>query len=155
MHTHTWEGSWPVPDMDSEPGKSKWFAKGNLEEMSYINDVNCFKGAALSLSPLVYLSTCIHFPSNKHFTCFNKIVAQKECYWQAHINETEVLSTPGETLVWSQCHLAFSGIVGCGSANFWMWNLSKNSMSWPNTLEQWQEPWTMQWRPGLPNFVGC
>lgn len=111
--------------------------------------------SSLSLSPLVYLSTCIHFPSNKHFTCFNKIVAQKECYWQAHINETEVLSTPGETLVWSQCHLAFSGIVGCGSANFWMWNLSKNSMSWPNTLEQWQEPWTMQWRPGLPNFVGC
>lgn len=51
-------GSWAVSDMDSEPGKSKWFAKENLEEMSYISDLNCHMGAALSLS--LWAHSCIY-----------------------------------------------------------------------------------------------
>ena len=51
--------SWDVPNTDSEPGKSKWLVKGNLEEMYHKSNPNCHACAtqhlSLSLSlPSVY-----------------------------------------------------------------------------------------------------
>ena len=43
-------GPWDVPNMDLEPGKSKWLAKGNMEEMSHIHDSNFHEGATQQLS---------------------------------------------------------------------------------------------------------
>ena len=34
------EGSWDTANIDCEPGKSKWLAKGNLEEMPHVSDSN-------------------------------------------------------------------------------------------------------------------
>ena len=50
-------GSWDIPNTDSEPGKSKWLAKGNLEEMPHISDLNYHAGTTLSLSSPVCLAT--------------------------------------------------------------------------------------------------
>ena len=52
-------GSWDKPNMGCEPGKSKWLAKGNLEEMPHKGNSSCHKGAPqqLSLSPPTCLST--------------------------------------------------------------------------------------------------
>ena len=47
------ERLWDIPNMDAEPGKSKWLASGNPEEMPHISDLNCYKGATLSESPHV------------------------------------------------------------------------------------------------------
>ena len=44
-------GSWDRPNRDSEPGKSKWLAKGNQEEVLHISDLNCHK--CNSQSPFV------------------------------------------------------------------------------------------------------
>ena len=33
-----------TPNMDCEPGKSKWLAKGNPEEMSCESNSNCHEG---------------------------------------------------------------------------------------------------------------
>ena len=46
-HAHT-EGSWEVPDTDSEASKSKWLARESLEEMLHINDLHYHKGTPLS-----------------------------------------------------------------------------------------------------------
>ena len=69
-------GSWDIPNMDCEPGKSKWLAKGNPKEMPYISDFNCHE--RVTKGPLSEL-TCVSihtyhtpFPPNKHFTCFKK-----------------------------------------------------------------------------------
>ena len=50
------------------PCEAWWLAKGNLEEMPHKSDSNYRKGATLSLSLPVWLSTCTLFPSNKHLT---------------------------------------------------------------------------------------
>ena len=68
-HAHM-GGSWDIPNTDSEPGKARWSAKGNPEEMPHISDSSYHKGATLSLSLLLCLSTHTLFPPNKHFTCF-------------------------------------------------------------------------------------
>ena len=46
--------------MNSEPGKARWLAKGNLEEMPQISDSSYHKGMILSLSsPMcLFTSTC-------------------------------------------------------------------------------------------------
>ena len=36
----THERSWDIPNMNSEPGKSKWLAKGNSEEMPHKSNSN-------------------------------------------------------------------------------------------------------------------
>ena len=68
-YTHVGE-SWEIPNMDSEPDKSKWLAKGNPEEMPHISDLNCHR--LCHLSPPVCVSTyaILLFPPDKHFTCF-------------------------------------------------------------------------------------
>ena len=50
---------WDIPNADSEPGKSKWLVKGNLEEMPHISDSNYHAGT--TLSPPMCLSTCTLF----------------------------------------------------------------------------------------------
>ena len=54
-------GSWDILNMDSEPVKSKWLAKGNLEQMSHVSDLNYHSGSTFYLSPLVCLSMCTLF----------------------------------------------------------------------------------------------
>ena len=60
--------------MNSEPWKSKWLAKGNLEEMPLISDSNYNEGTTLQLSLWVCLCVYPHilyfFSPNKHLTCF-------------------------------------------------------------------------------------
>ena len=43
-----------IPDMDSEPGKARWLAKGNPEEMPPKSDSNYTEGMTLSES--IYVS---------------------------------------------------------------------------------------------------
>lgn len=52
-HAHQ-EGPWVRPNMDTEPKRARWLAKGNLENCPHINDFNYHKSAQLPLS----LSTC-------------------------------------------------------------------------------------------------
>ena len=55
------EGSWYIPNMDCEPGKSQWLAKGNQEEMLHKSNSHYHEGATqwlfLSLNSPVCLST--------------------------------------------------------------------------------------------------
>ena len=63
VYTHM-GGSLDIPNSDSEPGKSKWLAKGNQEEMPHVSD-----GAILSESARVSIHIhCTLFPPNKHLT---------------------------------------------------------------------------------------
>ena len=41
----TYKRSWDIPNMNSEPGKLKWLAKGNSEEMPHKSNSNYHKGA--------------------------------------------------------------------------------------------------------------
>ena len=41
-------GSWEKPNTDSEPGKARWLAKGDLEEMLHPSDSNNHEGMTLS-----------------------------------------------------------------------------------------------------------
>ena len=52
--------SWNIPNMNSEPGKSKWLAKENLEKMSHKANSNCHESVTqgLSESVLVSINTC-------------------------------------------------------------------------------------------------
>lgn len=63
-------GPWGKSNTDSEPGKARWLARGNTEEMPHMCDSNYHKCATLSLSPLVCLSTRTLFLPNKHFFLF-------------------------------------------------------------------------------------
>ena len=49
-------GAWDIPNMDSEPGKSKWLAKGNLEKMPHLSDLKYHKGTTVS----VWVSLCVY-----------------------------------------------------------------------------------------------
>ena len=52
----TMGGSWVIPSMDCEPGKSKSLAKGNGEEISHKSSSNCHEGATQQLSPSLRVS---------------------------------------------------------------------------------------------------
>ena len=51
-------GSRDIPNMDCEPSKSKWLAKGNLEQVPHKSNSNCHEGAALTPSLSEY--DCTH-----------------------------------------------------------------------------------------------
>ena len=74
-------GPWDKTNVDSEPGKARWLAKGNLKEMPHISDSNYHEGATLSLSPAVCLTTHTLFPPNKHFPCFTTFQLFVEIYF--------------------------------------------------------------------------
>ena len=61
--------SWDIPNTDSEPGKARWFVKGNPEGMPHKSNLNHHEGSTLS-EPACVSSTCTLFPLNKYFTCF-------------------------------------------------------------------------------------
>ena len=68
-------GSCDIPNMDSEPGKFKRLAKGNLEEMPHKSDSSCHEGATQQLSlpestRVSFHTDCTILLLNKHFTCF-------------------------------------------------------------------------------------
>ena len=71
--THT-EVSWDISNTASGPGKSKWMAKGNLEEMPQKSNSNCPKDVIQWVSiwprPHSYPHVLYPFPPNKHFTHF-------------------------------------------------------------------------------------
>ena len=50
--------SWDIPNMDCEPGKSKWLAKGNLEEIHQKSNSNCQEDATQCLA-LPPESSCV------------------------------------------------------------------------------------------------
>ena len=68
---YTEGGPWDDPNMDSEPGKSQWWTKGNPEEIPHKSDSSYQAGMTPSLSLPMCLSTHILFPPNKHLTCFS------------------------------------------------------------------------------------
>ena len=55
MYTESMGGSWDIPNTGSEPGKSKWLARRNPEEiLSHIRELNYHKGATLWVCLCVY-----------------------------------------------------------------------------------------------------
>ena len=59
-------------DMDSEPGKPKWLAKGNLEEMPHKSSSNYHKGAPQWFSKSVHVSIHMNYTLFLLInTCFN------------------------------------------------------------------------------------
>ena len=95
------EGSWDIPNIDCEPGKSKWLTKGNSEEVLHKSNSNCNEGTTQqlshSLSPPVCLSTgtvlffllintfyMLHyFVSLWKFFSAN-LKCQGSCHWPCH-----------------------------------------------------------------------
>ena len=57
-----------TPKMDCEPGKSKWLAKGNPEEMSHKSNSNCHDGVTQRFC--LSTRTVLFFSPGKYFTCF-------------------------------------------------------------------------------------
>ena len=86
MCTHV-GGPWDIPNMDSEPGKARWLAKGNPEKMPRKRDSNLHEGKTLSLSrPPMPLSTRYSFSSIrkvliKHFTSFTTFCLYVEIHF--------------------------------------------------------------------------
>ena len=56
--THT-GGSWDLPTVDCEPGKSQWLAKGNPEEIPNKSDSNSHEGVTQWLSLSLSLPVCL------------------------------------------------------------------------------------------------
>ena len=54
-------GPWDKPNTDSEPGKARWLAKGNAEEMPHVSDSNYHEGTILSLSQPVWVYSHVLF----------------------------------------------------------------------------------------------
>ena len=82
-------GSWEKPNTDSEPGKARWLAKGDREEM--LRGIQTIMRAWLSLNPPMCLFTCTAFPPNKHFASstsrfmgihFYRTSGPGSCHWQ-------------------------------------------------------------------------
>ena len=74
-------GSWDIPYMDSEPGKSKWLVRENPEEMLHVSELSYHKGETLS-PPYVYPHVLHFFPPNKHFTCFTAFHPHENSFLQ-------------------------------------------------------------------------
>ena len=58
------EGSGDTPNMDREPGKSEWLAKGKPEETPRVSDLNCYEGATRGLSLWGRLCVPPHVPDS-------------------------------------------------------------------------------------------
>ena len=89
-------GSWDIPNMDCEPGKSKWLAKRNPEETPHKSNSNCLEGATQGLSlssPCVYPHTLCSFPPNEYFTCFATFRLRGNSFPQSRRARGLVMST--------------------------------------------------------------
>ena len=67
------EGSWDILNMDCEPGKSKWLAKENLEEMPHKSDLNCHDGATQGIS--LWICPCLPTCTILFFLLINTLLA--------------------------------------------------------------------------------
>lgn len=67
-------GFWDIPNMVSEPGKTKWLAKGNPEEMPHISNKlpwGCDSSDSLWVCLSFYTHVLYYFPPKKYlFTTF-------------------------------------------------------------------------------------
>ena len=112
-------GPWDRPNSGSEPGKARWLAKGNPEEMPRISDSNYHEGMAISLSPPVCLSTCTLFPPNKCFTWFTTFHFFVEIHFlQSHMGQGLVTCCWSLVVWW----LEFSSLT----APAWLQSLAGN-----------------------------
>ena len=79
-HAHT--GVPPdKPYTDSEPGKARWLAKGNPEEMPRISKSNYHESMTLWAHPCVYPHVLFFFFLNEHFTGFTTYCAYVEIHF--------------------------------------------------------------------------
>ena len=69
-----------MPNMNSEPGKARWLAKGSLEEMPHKSDSNYHEGKTL----WAHLGVHPHIsflPPNMYFSCFSTFCLNMEIYF--------------------------------------------------------------------------
>ena len=104
-----------VTNMDSEPGKSKWVAKGNLEEMPHISYLNFHEGTiflSLRLVPGSIYTYCSLSPLNRHFTCFLTFCLCGNFFLQSQRARALSLTT----YQW----LGFGALTAAPDLNFWL-----------------------------------
>ena len=94
------EGSWDIPNIDCEPGKSKWLAKGKLEETAHIRDLNCHTGASQGLSFWVCLSTHTVFFLLLINTCFTAFCLCGNSFLQSQRARALSLTTGLVARIW-------------------------------------------------------
>ena len=99
------EGSWDIPNIDCEPRKSKWLAKGKLEETAHMSDLNCHTGASQGLSFWVCLSTHTVFFFLLINTCFTAFCLCGNSFLQSQRARALSLTTGIVARTWrSHCH---------------------------------------------------
>ena len=84
-------GSWNITNTNSEPGKSRWLAKWNLEEMPHISDLNYHNGLTLLVCLCLFTHTI--FPPNKYFTCFTSLHICRSSFLQSQRAKALSLTT--------------------------------------------------------------
>ena len=82
-------GSWDAQNMDCEPGKSEWLAKGNLKEMSHKSNSNCHKDATQQHGLWVHL--CVRCQSVQVLNCVRFFATQWTAAHQASLSVTNLL----------------------------------------------------------------
>ena len=112
---------WDItPNMDFEPGKSKWLAKGKLKELTHKSNSNCREGGiqSLSLSLWAYPRESIHslhfpFPPNKYFTCFTTFHLHGNFLLQSRRARALSLTTGRVARIWCSHHqVPISSLAG-------------------------------------------
>ena len=112
---------WDItPNMDFEPGKSKWLAKGKLKELTHKSNSNCREGViqSLSLSLWAYPRESIHslhfpFPPNKYFTCFTTFHLHGNFLLQSRRARALSLTTGRVARIWCSHHqVPISSLAG-------------------------------------------
>lgn len=126
-------GSWDIPNMNFEPGKSKWVAKGNLEEMPHISYLNFHEGTiflSLRLVPGSIYTYCSLSPPNKHFTCFLTFCLCGNFFLQSQRARALSLTTYPVARIWCSHHC-----------------------TWPQFLARNQSPASSHCRLKLPEII--
>ena len=82
-------GSWDAQNMDCEPGKSEWLAKGNLKEMSHKSNSNCHKDVTQQHGLWVHL--CVHCQSVQALSCVRFFATPWTAAHQASLSVTNLL----------------------------------------------------------------
>ena len=82
-------GSWDVQNMDYEPGKSEWLAKGNLKEMPHKSNSNCHKDATQQHALWVHL--CVQCQSVQLLSCVQFFATPWTAAHQASLFITNLL----------------------------------------------------------------
>ena len=134
-HVHT-GGSWDTPNMDSEPDRSRWLAKGNPEEMPHKIDSNHHKGMALPRSTCVSIHTYCTLSPDKHLTCFT------------------TFSLCGNSFLQNWRAKALSLTAGLVAKTWCSHCQDSTLISGPQSLARNQNLASSCWRPGPPKTLG-